>query len=62
MTGEANSICPEQHIEGQPSKPNGMEARGLSAIFLVAVMALAGCLGATEPAPVIEEPESQTFE
>ncbi len=39
-----------------------MQARQCSALFLVAVMALAGCLGATEPAPEIEEPEPQTYE
>ena len=39
-----------------------MEARKLSALFLVGVMALAGCIGATEPAPDVEEPEDQTYE
>ena len=39
-----------------------MQPRQLSALFLVGVMALAGCLGATEPAPEVEEPEVQTYE
>ena len=39
-----------------------MQARQCSALFLVAVMALAGCLGATEPAPEIEEPVPDTYE
>lgn len=39
-----------------------MQARQCSALFLVAVMALAGCLGATEPAPEIEEPVTDTYE
>ena len=39
-----------------------MEARRVSALFLVAVMALAGCLGATEPAPDIEEEVPDSYE
>ena len=39
-----------------------MEARRVSALFLVAVMALAGCLGATEPAPDIEEEAPDSYE
>ena len=39
-----------------------MEPRQFSAVFLVAVMALAGCLGATEPAEETGEPEPQTYE
>ena len=39
-----------------------MQPRQLSALFLVGVMALAGCLGATEPAPEVEEPKVQTYE
>ena len=39
-----------------------MEARRVSALFLVAVMALAGCLGATEPAPDIEEEATDSYE
>ena len=39
-----------------------MEARRVSALFLVAVMALAGCLGATEPAPDVEEEAPDSYE
>ena len=39
-----------------------MQPRQLSALFLVGVMALAGCLGATEPAPENEEPTVETYE
>ena len=38
-----------------------MDTRRWSALSLVAIMALAGCLGATEPLPEIEEPTTTTY-
>ena len=38
-----------------------MDTRRWSALILVAMMALAGCLGATEPLPEIEEPAVTTY-
>ena len=38
-----------------------MDTRRWSAFLLVAIMALAGCLGATEPAPETEEPTAKTY-
>ena len=38
-----------------------MDTRRWSALILVAIMALAGCLGATEPLPEIEEPTVSTY-
>ena len=39
-----------------------MDTRRWSALILVAIMALAGCLGATEPLPEIEEPTSNDLQ
>ena len=38
-----------------------MDTRRWSAVILVAIMALAGCLGATEPVPEVEEPTVKTY-
>ena len=38
-----------------------MDTRRWSALILVAIMALAGCLGASEPLPEIEEPTITTY-
>tara|TARA_B100001564_G_scaffold103462_1_gene85403 strand:- start:7946 stop:10981 length:3036 start_codon:yes stop_codon:yes gene_type:complete len=38
-----------------------MQVRHFSALFLVSLMMLAGCLGVTEPAPEIEEPEEPSY-
>lgn len=38
-----------------------MDARRWSALILVSLMTLAGCMGATEPAPVEEEPAASTY-
>ena len=51
MTGEASWTSPKQHIQRQRREPDSMGMKQLSACFLVALMLLAGCLGATETAP-----------
>ena len=48
-------------FKDSPMQGNGMDTRRISAIVLVALMALAGCLGGTEPAAEIEEPVVQTY-
>ena len=48
-------------LKDSPMQGNRMDARRISAVVLVALMALAGCLGGTEPAAEIEEPVVQTY-
>ena len=38
-----------------------MQVRQFSALFLVSLMMLAGCLGTTEPAPDTEEPQASVY-
>ena len=55
MTVGLRWTSPLQHIERHRCEPKPMAAKQWTALFFVGIMAFAGCLGATEPAP--EQPD-----